>query len=349
MKNKSNVLLGNFQQYPYQECHLNLEKKKGQGEDADPLFIAQDDLICLAVFDGLGGSGNHRVVLQDGSECTGAFFASRQASSYLKNFVIQQHVNILDDLTNFKLILEQYLNEKFTELNKHVIPPKFKSDLLKNFPTTMASLFLSYYQEKIRVISAWAGDSRCYVLTASGMRVLSDDDTAIGIDSSLSDYTGGDAIMDNCLSSDNQFTINIRQNFVDAPCIFITATDGCFAYLETAFHFEFFVIQFILASHSLDEWRERMSQLLRNISGDDSSMNILLLGFKHFDECKAFYTQRYKELSSNLQAMTTYQATIDNANSIVSMNIELLNKEKNNFWEKYKEQYFSLLSEGNKQ
>ena len=57
---------------------INLHKKEGMGEDADPLVTVTSNGTWIGVFDGLGGSGAAQYSLGT-EQHSGAYFASREA------------------------------------------------------------------------------------------------------------------------------------------------------------------------------------------------------------------------------------------------------------------------------
>lgn len=322
---------------------FNIEKQANQGEDAEPLLITKQYFSCLSVFDGLGGAGSRPVTIK-GRKHTMAYFASQYARKWLAQFCKKLNKNSNIEST-IKKELESFLREKFQNLDKYTPKSDLKSRMFKNFPTTMATVFLLHRDEKLQAISAWAGDSRCYLLTDLGLSVLSNDDTSITASSNLSEYTGGDAIIKNCLRSDQDFTINFNQTSVDAPCIFLTATDGCFAYLDTPFHFEFHLLDLLLKSDTISEWKDKIIHLLKCVSGDDFSMALLTVGFEDFAKCKAFYAQRHRILNKHIAELTKTKDTIEYSIYIKAINEEKLTNEKNAIWQEYKENYFSKVEE----
>ena len=60
--------------------------------------------------------------------------------------------------------------------------------------------------------------------------------------------------------------------------------------------FEYFLLDTLERSNSLMDWKEKLHVEIQEITGDDSTLAVMLFHFGTFDELKKTYTTRYKNL-----------------------------------------------------
>lgn len=323
---------------------LNVEKIPNKGEDAPPIyyFYERTQVGCIAVLDGLGGSGAQRI-MTDGVEKTAAYIASRRVRDYISDFLEQLEKNemiCLDELLIDKLT--EYLKTQLNELNKSVPESKLKNNFRRNFPTTLASIFFQKNNDSVDVISAWAGDSRCFVLRDSGLSLMSKDDNYNKVNASLKEYMS-DSNMTNLISSDNNFVINRFQVSIASPCILIVATDGCFDYFKSPMEFEYLLLKCFNESKTKEEWMQKFSEYLTPIAGDDYSLSIACIGFESYLDIKENLKTRFDALSISLDDLVNIERKIQECNEQIDNLRDSYSKNLNNFWESTKEIYFGLI------
>ena len=208
------------------------------GEDAEPILVEFDDSICIGVFDGMGGAGSAIYTYLDEPR-TGAYIAANTARDVVLQFFHNMKLSpdfafnaSIDDLATY---LTGALSKSFKNLAMQLDDgrsSKLKSSLIKSFPTTMATMYLTPRVDGtlngrigVECKTFWAGDSRCYMLTPEkGLQQLSIDD--IKSEGDALDNLINDSPISNCIFADGEFTIRHLKLETKGPAIFISATDG---------------------------------------------------------------------------------------------------------------------------
>lgn len=106
-----------------------------------------------------------------------------------------------------------------------------------------------------------------------------------------------DAVMDNCVSADTDFSVNYRRLDLRAPFILIAATDGCFGYVPSPMHFEHLILSHLQGSTSVDAWREGLRSSVEAVAGDDATMALLAVG-GDVDTLRSLFRPRLEHLRS---------------------------------------------------
>jgi serine/threonine protein phosphatase PrpC len=250
---------------------IDIPKEKS-AEDAPPLFIVSSDRqrYAIGVFDGMGGSGS--ALYEENEEThTGAYLASREAKN-----AVEQFFNTRFDAGNFSFtandieLLKENIIEKLKEkLDKQQYEKSnIKSSLIRTFPTTMAVGLISVSNATAKIKTLWAGDSRVYCLSAKkGLVQLTKDD--LQVENDPFQNIKNDSRLSNMLNLDNNFSINFKESEEKIPAVFFAATDGCFQFFSTPMHVEHMLLQTLQEANSMDEWKQKISEILKNISGDD--------------------------------------------------------------------------------
>jgi len=276
---------------------FNVAKTKNEGEDADPVLYHKDNLYFLSVCDGMGGAGSNTYEI-DGVQKSGAFLSSRlvnkQAEIFFSDLInkgVTFNENVLRDL---RTSLLTQLQQKISEVKKDG-GSKLKSKLLKDLPTTFSGLFISKGENNIDICSIWAGDSRNYLFTASdGLQQLSTDDLKQKYDPL--ENLSKDSPLDNVVSADGDFQIRFNKITTASPCILFTATDGCYGYFNTPMQFEYAMLQAMLNSNDVEEWKQKLIDEIGAVAGDDYSISLVAVGYKNFSEVKSSFSSRRETL-----------------------------------------------------
>lgn len=284
------------------------ESRPGNGEDSYAAAVS-DNAAFLGVFDGCGGSGARSYSEYGGK--TGAYIASRAAAEAAINRFgewtgkenpgpppIDRLKNDIDE------VLTQYRSESETH-------SMLRGSLSKEFPTTIASEFILPDAEDDNVLKvdfAWAGDSRCYVLTPAGLRQASTDDLSV---TDAYRNLSEDAALLNVISASHSYKINERKLKIRKPCILFTATDGCFGYLRTPMEFERMLIGTLIESKSVSEWKEYLTSEIGKVAGDDYTMCALAFGFESFENMQKLFRERLQYLQTEYPVTETDPAALE--------------------------------------
>lgn len=291
-----------------------------------------NNLFCMGVFDGCGGSGSRKYSRHGLNNKTGAWIASRVASNFTENFYRNNKFKCLpenqnDDNERFKkLLFEELSNIKMKCQPNNLM---IKGSLVKSFPTTANIVVLKKIQDNeffCEFLSA--GDSRGYFLDYEGLIQITEDD----IDKTKDANTNltDDSILTNAVNADSQFDIHkniceIKQN----KFILITATDGAFAYFRNPMEFEYTILKTMSESNNGEEWEINLHNYIIKYAGDDVTILIAVFGFESFKEIKRYFIGRYNDLTNKY------------INPLRGISEQQYEKKKEILWKEYKKTYYS--------
>ena len=158
---------------------------------------------------------------------------------------------------------------------------------LSVLPSTFAALHHSPVSEGECLVHAlWAGDSRCYVLDAEGLRKLSEDDE----DESK--------LLTNYFSADAPAKVHCRAYRLKAPFVLLCASDGFFdAYDKYGLTVEAKLLEDILACSSARELKEKLVERYRNNLSDDTSVAFVPVGFSSYEEMRRLFVARQADIA----------------------------------------------------
>ena len=304
------------------------EMKPDNGEDAFGYSFNENGGI-LATYDGCGGLGARRYEAFQSK--TGAYIASRvvgkavlgwfQRFSWNKGRVNEQTMGqIIEELSREMVIaLGEFKGEEMSGGSRLK-----RSDLVRELPTTVSLVLFDYLQVQNAITAAfiWAGDSRGYVLTEeSGLGQITIDD--LTGDHDAFDNLFADSRLSNVVAADGRFHLHHRLLSLEAPFVAISATDGCFAYLQTPMEFEYMMLEALYHANNPTEWEERMEFAMRKVAGDDFSLGIAAFGYDDFEELKKGFERR----------------TIHLHEKYITMLANATGEEKREMWLDYKKDY----------
>lgn len=260
---------------------FNLSKILDHGEDSDPILRDGPDVGIAGVFDGMGGAGGTVYSTVDGSR-SGAYIASRIARDVAEERLLALLVPerpLPGEATASELhdAVESALQEKLRDLKAPA--SGLRSRLLRALPTTMAVGVLQRREpESAEWIChvLWAGDSRVYACTPSGLHQLTIDDLRDQGDAMAN--LQHDSVISNAISADTEFTINHRRVALEAPFFILSATDGCFGYFRSPMHFEEIVLRTLAGATSEEEWSAALQGEIAAVTGDDAAMALIAVG-----------------------------------------------------------------------
>ena len=297
------------------------EKLPDNGEDSF-LYMFTPNSSIVGVFDGCGGSGAKKYDKYRGK--TGAYMASRVVSGAMRDWFIDASGDNRkngNDVASLKRRVQDYL-----KLCQEIggTTTAFKGSLAKDFPTTAAVIRIDVGEEGVRSTCIWAGDSRCYLLGADGLKQLTEDDLG-GLDAM--ENLSADGVLTNVITSSRDFSLHQKGIQITKPCLLFAATDGCFGYFSTPMEFEHLLLSTLYSSESVESWEASISGILQEVAGDDYSLSGVALGFGSFPNLKKTFENRYHFLVSDY---------------IKDLNNKTV-EDKMNLWRMYKPNYSEFL------
>lgn len=276
---------------------IETEQKVGQGEDSAACVVVPNKAALIAALDGCGGAGSRKYAIAD--NWTGARIASFSCAQTLIDWFYDNKIDRFGTQAySSQLIansLTEALSEKMKELKAATAGESGRvvlSSMVKPFPTTLAAALTSVEQNGVRCLMMWAGDSRGYVFSDSGLYQITKDDLKGEIDPF--DNIEQDGVLSNVISA-NEFHLNVKDMMVNNRCIIIVATDGCYGYLRSPMEFESLLLSSLMEASSLKAWEEALSYRIGAVAADDYTLQALAIGFDSFEQLKSHYSTAYKQ------------------------------------------------------
>lgn len=293
------------------------------GEDSFS-FSLNDKCGYIGVFDGCGGIGSRKY--ESFGDKTGAYIASHVCSDamldWFKRFCAE---DIELSSNNIKYICDSVKECFVTELGKFEIgggSATLKGSLTKSFPTTASLILFKQSPDGLFATYLWAGDSRGFVLTSSGLIQVTVDD--IEVEGDAMENLSNDSKLTNMVCADGDFHFNNRVLTHVTKGVFLTASDGFFAYFSTPMEFEFMLIDTLCHSGNVTEWKARLEEYIKKYTADDYTLGVCVCGYKNFKNLKKEYASRhellYKKYIAPLSGMS--------------------DQEKLALWNEYKKNYY---------
>ena len=283
---------------------VNKEMIPDHGEDCYYHDVNGNNFI-IASFDGCGGSGSKKYENYSGK--TGAYVGSRAVCGGVKAWFEESGSS--DSMV-------QYIGKSLEICNNYADKSgRIMGSLGKSFPTTAAIISGTLSRNGVNMNCYWAGDSRCYLLDLNGLHQLTEDD--LDGQDAMSNLLN-DGVMTNVISAGSPFDLHITSASYNYPCIFLTATDGCFGYLNSPMEFEFLILDTLLRAKSIYGWRALMYDRMQKVAGDDFTLCVAVCGFKDFHDVKKRFEKRHAYMEATYINTTEDPAVL---------------------WEKYKQSY----------
>lgn len=259
------------------------EMKKDNGEDCFYFDVIEDDFI-IASFDGCGGSGSKKYENYSGK--TGAYIASRAVCGGIKSWFCESGKDNE---------ISEYIHEALSVCKQYADKAgRIMGSLGKAFPTTAAIITGQIGENKVDTTCYWAGDSRCYMLDADGLHQLTVDD--LDGQDAMSNLSN-DGVMTNVINASTSFEVHNKKISFNSPCILLTATDGCFGYLNSPMEFEHLLIDSLVKSKNMTEWKIALNERMHNVTGDDYTLCVAICGFTDFEDIKKSFVERNKYIT----------------------------------------------------
>jgi hypothetical protein len=263
---------------------LYTEKMPGRGEDASPTVLrSADGSWMIAVFDGLGGSGAHRVPLTDGTFRTHAAVASRLVRRQTELWRIELAGEGGPSPADLGRRLRRYLA---TVVRGTALASGVRTRLRRDLPSTMALVSASASART----AMWAGDSRAYVLTPDhGLQQLTADDVE---EPDVLEQLRTGPPMRNVVDASGGFEIGANE-VVDPPhpAIYLAATDGLSSYVQTPGEVELLLVATLAAATSTEEWADALVGRLTD-APDDVTLAAVIEGWPDYAAVRRAFADR---------------------------------------------------------
>ena len=248
-------------------------------------FGTEDAEDCCAfgeryafAFDGLGGSGSHRITMADGQVRTEALIAA-QAAARSVDAIMAEH---METWTRRMDLSSCAAAQRCAQEIAREIEARLMTDLraeaqrlsgeAERLPTTVAGwIAFPVAPGRTLGVALWAGDSRCYAIDAQRMRLYSRDDSQ-GERDAMEDCLGDSLQMSNLLSLGNAMTLHCVCQTFAWPTLLMAATDGFYKGVPSPMHLEYWFRRLGEAASF-----EEMSQAWQDFS----------VGENHFDDDSA--------------------------------------------------------------
>lgn len=291
---------------------LDREKVSGKGEDA-PAYSAPcgPDRAAgvVAVFDGLGGAGSAEVDTPHGRQTQARLAARITRDAMLQSLSAapavpepaypgEPYPAVARELA------EAVRSRLLAEAERYGLGAgRIRSKMIRTLPTTLAvGRYGRTSEARARVEAIWAGDSRVYLLTpGAGLQQLTEDDVRSRGDALAN--IREDSPMTNVVNASSPFQLNVRTiEELPTPFVLLAATDGCFGYLPTPWHFEHLLLDALADAKDGERWKLEIEKRIAQVAGDDVSMGIALVGVGAFSHLKSNLKSRHRHLAEAVKS-----------------------------------------------
>lgn len=299
-----------------------LDKSPSDAQDAEPLNTDR----YIGVFDGLGGAGATQIQNGKGEVHANAWFASRFTRVVVGNLFDDYKKDKHNDFTNPLTVqqLTEFRDQLDARLRTLAVSQgmdfsRLRGSLSKILPTTLASVFFTVHKNEIFTHSFAVGDSRNYVFekpengSICAMRQLSFDTTTNGVVldgmQSLANSPFETAMDDAVVHLNDRdpspcFDVQYHFNKFTSPVMLVSASDGCYYYLDSPMHFEYMLLSALMEADpaiGIKSYEEKLKAKLHALGPvDDRSIAVNLIGFKDLAAAKAFFRPSYEALKMKL-------------------------------------------------
>lgn len=306
------------------------DKIPAHGEDSY-CYSFCDDAGMLGTFDGCGGAGarkhscyaGHTEAYMASRFCAGAFY-----DQFRKLFPCNQTADNL---------AEAVFAPETAQRLADFAPPKdessfqIKGSSIRTLPSTAAVALIQQGDNGTVLVTAiWAGDSRVYIMDASGLAQLTVDDTTV-TDPMTNIYEDG--ILKNIICSDKPVKLHCKTITMCEPFVVFSATDGCFGYLSTPMEFEGVLLETLLKTKCAAGWERRLADTLGSIAGDDHTLCLAAYGYGSYTALQRSFARRY-EYIEKYYLLPVSRIPVENRDSRFEL------------WSSYRDNYLRYIKDG---
>lgn len=317
---------------------VRLDKRQGQGEDADPLVVQTRNHVVLGVFDGLGGAGSEMYASENGVR-SGAAIGSEIASRVCRDTF--QESDSWVSATAIKSAIVEGL-DGFLRIESGEGSP-LRGRLLRKLPTTVAIVQVRLEAESSAIPrrlchAHWAGDSRIYILNSLGLRQLTRDHLSVA--QSALENLSQDSELSNCAQANADFFIeSVSIDVGDDAFLAIAASDGVFGYLPTPMHFEWLLLTTMAKASSFDDWKAALADEISGFTQDDATLAFAAVGWRDFSSMTRTLELRCMAVSSALVSLDQAAAVVQETRAAAVAAVRELEELRESQWDQYRRQY----------
>ncbi len=305
-------------------------------EDERMILVPDETRAMIAVLDGCGGTGARKYPLAQ--NWTGARIASTLVSRELyrwfssfpeEAFSSASAEALAEDLA---ARLKESLISAREILEGSSAPAFISSRMSKSLPTTLAVMTAETLpDERIRLRSFWAGNSRNYILSPSGLLQFSWDDL-VGNYDPFEDLNK-DGILSNSVNASSPFVIHAAEKLLCGPCMIFSASDGVFSYFDSPIRLEWILLDSLSRAASPADWEASLQEEIGAVSADDHTLQLAVLGFESFSALQEAYRPRRAQMER--EYLNDLDAVSENGDA----------EQLRTLWERYKPSYLSAILE----
>lgn len=292
-------------------------------------YISKKNMGIIGCFDGCGGSGS--TVYNDVEAWTAARIASHICGEVTIDWFDSLYPNESIFIDNYLKMIRGELLSVLEKIHKQVILNQ--KSMIKPLPTTISTILFSLNDRKVNVNAVWAGDSRAYILTNNGLQQITIDDTTVDPYDTLTKSSGPFNYANPCF--DFYLSSNIAR--VNLPCILMVATDGCFDFFHPSpVRFEETILESVMNSSCLNELKKSLYDEIFEVTGDDFTLQMVLIGFSDYESIKKYFYNYYEIFLKNYKLPLDEMEKKDDFESI------------KNQWQQYKKNYLKYAKRNKK-
>lgn len=270
---------------------LKLSFPAGQASNEDhAICLRKAGVRLLAAFDGCGGVGGRRypqLENRTGAQLASGLYAMRLEEWFLENAASLPRRHTARELDALFLRAATDYHERYLA----PAPSAVTGSMVRTLPSTAAILM----QYPGSAALYWAGNTRCYLLTADGLRLLTADDTLAPSDAFESLYL--DAPITNYLCADRPFSLHERRFALPKQGVLVVATDGAYHALPTPMHFEALLLNTLEGTAQKKQWKRALREALQNSAADDVTLILQPFGFADYAELSPCFDQRRRHVN----------------------------------------------------
>ena len=270
---------------------LKLSLPGGQALNEDHAICRrQAGVRLLAAFDGCGGVGGRRYPQlhnRTGAHIASNLYAACLEEWFLENAAALPMKHTAEALDKLFFTTASDYHEKYLSLE----PSAVTGSMVRTLPSTAAILL--QYENSAALY--WAGNTRGYLLTDTGLKLLTTDDTASPADAFESLYR--DAPMHNYLCTDRPFRLHEHKFDLPKQGVLMLATDGAYHAVPTPMHFEALLLNTLEEATAKKQWKLALRSALQASVSDDATLILLPFGFTDYSELSPYFDKRRRHVN----------------------------------------------------